>query len=73
MTIETKYNVGDKVYILDGSNNVTSGEILNIKVAASKENISINYNISNRYERYELATYSTPNEAKAAWILKQKI
>jgi hypothetical protein len=59
MTIETKYNIGDEVWVMSYSNHIYCDRIVSISI---KSDLSIMYNFSCLFSREEREVFPTKDE-----------
>jgi hypothetical protein len=59
MTIETKYNIGDEVWVMSYNNHIHCDKIVSISI---KSDLSIMYNFSCLFSREESKIFPTKEE-----------
>jgi hypothetical protein len=59
MTIETKYNIGDEVWVMSYNNHIHCDKIVSISI---KSDLSIMYNFSCLFSREEKELFPTKEE-----------
>jgi hypothetical protein len=59
MTIETKYNIGDEVWVMSYNNHIHCDRIVSISI---KSDLSIMYNFQNMFSREEKEIFPTKEE-----------